>query len=333
MRKTVSEVVRRDIVDRKEKSCCKTAFLSGAIRGAGELSFTLKGFALSFRHTDKSFIDKVCALVNELTGESFIAETSYVDLGFAKGDYVTLAIPAEVASTVLESCCIVRNRIELVDELPAELVGKRCCKGAYLRGLFLSCGYLGVPDEISDWHGGKTRSGYSLEFNLNSDIVLSGIKKLIAKAAQLEEGKILVKKRGSGLYIKNADSVGAVIAALGSNGGVLALNGIIAERQMKNDVNRANNFDLANIDKSLSASEKQLKMIELIEETIGIDNLPKALGETCRMKQKYPNAGLEELGKLFEPPVSKSCINHRMRKLGEIADGIEQENRGSTLDV
>lgn len=319
MSRQIYEGIKSEFADCAEKDCCAYAFLSGAIRGAGELGFTLKGFALAFRHQDGGFICKVARLAGEVCGEELTPERAYIDMGYARGEFYVLSVPAESAAELLEKCAIVRNRCELVDALPDELVGKKCCKRAFLRGLFLACGYLRVPAEISDWHGGKTRSGYALEFNMNSDIVLGDVVKLLSRLARLEEGKVLLRKKGSVVYIKNADAIGAVLAAMGSGGGALALHEIMAERQMKNDVNRANNFDLANIDKSLASCEKQTADIKIIDRIIGIDNLPHALAETCLKRLAHPDAGLAELGSKFDPPVGKSCINHRMRKIAEIA--------------
>ena len=319
MSRKVFDEVRRELLAQEEKGCCARAFLSGAIRGAGELGFTFKGFALIFRHFDREFVEKLCRVVNELAGENFVVEKTYVDSGLTKGDVYELSVPAETSVGLLEECEIVRSRCELVTRLPQSIVGKKCCRRAYLGGLFLSCGYLGVPDQISDWRGGKSRCGYSLEFKLNSDIVIEPIKRLLERTAILEENTVFTRKRGSVIYIKSAEAISRVLVAMGSNSGVLALQEIITERQMKNDVNRANNFDLANIDKSLGASERQLRDIKRIDGTIGVDALPPALAETCRMRLAYPDVGLEELGRLFDPPVSKSCINHRMRKLSSIA--------------
>ena len=324
MRAEIVEEVRKDFLSTEEKDCCKTAFLSAAIRGAGELGFTFKGFALSFRLSDPRLADKIAECINSLCKINLVKEESYIDMGYSKGNFYTLAVPVETAASLLERCAIVRNKCEIVEELPSSLVGKNCCKKAYLRGLFLSCGYLAVPDQISEWSGGKTRSGYAMEFNLNSAIVMEGVRKLIATAAKLPLSKILVRKKGSVVYLKTAEAVSAVLAAAGSSSGVLALQEIIAERQWKNDINRVNNFDLANVEKSMAASEKQLADIEKIDRTVGIDSLGAALAETCRMRRAYPDAGLAELGEKFSPPISKSCINHRLRKISALAEGLKE---------
>ncbi len=314
----VYDVVRKELLTIESADCCDRAFLSGAIRGAGELSFTMKGFALTLRHPDKELVEKLRSIVERMSGEEFVVEETYIDINIQKGVTYTLSVPAETAVGVLEECEIVRSRCELVTKLPSTIVGKKCCKKAYLRGLFLSCGYLGVPDQISDWHGGKSRCGYSMEFKLNSDIVLAPIKKLLEKSAYLEKNTVSVRNRGSAIYIKKADAISRVLVAMGSNQGVLSLQEIITERQMKNDINRANNFDLANIDKSISASERQIEEIKYIDMVIGIDSLPPTLADTCKLRLLYPTVGLEELGKLADPPISKSCINHRLRKISAI---------------
>lgn len=319
----VVDEVKKELLSVEYGGCCARAFLSGAIRGAGELSFTFKGFALSFAHTDREVVEKIKTVVESLTEEKFFIDENYRETAITQGMIFRLAIPSEIAVNLLEECEIVRSRCELVTEIPKTLVGKKCCRRAYLCGLFLACGYLGVPNEIVEWKGDvATRSGYLLEFNLNSDMVAEEIKKLLKKAAFLEEKNLLTRKKGRCIYVKKADAICNVLSAIGSNKGVLSLHEITVERQMKNNLNRVNNFDLANIDKKVMASEKQIQDIRYIDSKIGIDNLPPNLAETCRLRLMYPDVGLEELGGLFEPPVSKSCINHRMRKLSAIATEI-----------
>lgn len=326
MSRGIREDVKSELIATAEKSCCAYPFLSGAIRGAGELSFTLKGFALEFRLTDERFAEKLKTIVNSVLNESFIVEKTLIDVGYGrnKEEYFTLRIPAEPAEGLLEKCGIVKNRCELLDYIPENIIKKNCCKRAYLRGLYLSCGSLTVPDEINEWTVKKTRGGYSVVFNLNSGLVLNSVIDLLAQCAQIDREKILVRKDGSVIYVKNSSAVSSILAAMGSATGVLGLEEIMLERQMKNDLNRAQNFDMANINKLLGASMKQCEDIRLIEDNIGLDSLPDALAETCRIRTEYPDLNLEELGKKFNPPKSKSCINHRLRKIAEIADGYRK---------
>lgn len=319
-KRTVSSEVRQELVAIKERPRDFCAYLSGVIRGAGELVFTFKGFALTVRHTDESFVKKTTGIINELTGEEFGYYDSLLDLGYAKKRLFTLNVPVETAAGILEKCHIVRDRCELVDTIPIDLIKSSGERKAYLRGLFLACGYLAVPQQIDEWVNVKTKSGYGMEFNLNSSIVISDIKDLLTKTARLPKDAVRVRTKSNVLYVRNSDALGACLTAIGSIKGTLALNEIIAERQMKNDVNRANNFDVANIYKSVSASEKQLADIDAIERVMGLDSLPVQLAETCNMRKNHPDAGLEALGLLFDPPVGKSGINHRMRKIAEYAE-------------
>ena len=324
-KKGISAQVRSELIAFDEEPRFFPAYLSGVIRGLGELVFTLKGFALTFRHPDEALIRKVSGVAGEIIGEELSYYKSFLDIGLTKGDYYVLNIPAELAACLLERCAIVKNRIELVDDLPDELFDRdERGRRAYLRGLFLSCGYLGVPDEINEWVNVKTKGGYSVEFNLNSCIVAEPIRDLICAEAQLPKSAVRTRARNNVVYVRTAEAVEAILAAMGSMSGVLALNEIMLERQIKNDLNRVNNFDLANIDKSVQASEKQLGDIELIERVMGLDGLPDRLQETCRIRRDFPDLGIADLGQKFSPPVGKSCVNHRLRKIAEIADGIRQ---------
>ncbi|MBR1747849.1 MAG: DNA-binding protein WhiA [Clostridia bacterium] len=324
-RREIGVKVRQELIDYPEEERFFPAYLSGVIRGLGELEFTLKGFALSFRHQDESFIDKISSVVGLLLGEKISYYKTYLDAGLTKGDYFVLNVPAESARSLLERCAIVKDRIEFVSDLPDDLFnneeeGRR----AYLRGLFLACGYLGLPEEINEWINVKTKGGYSLEFNLNSSIVADSIRTLIAGEAQLSESAVRIRPRVNVVYVRTAEAVEAILAAMGSTYGVLYLNEIMLERQVKNDLNRANNFDLANIDKSVRAIEKQVADVELILSTVGTSALNEGLRETCRLRLEYPDLGMEELGQKFSPPVGKSCVNHRLRKLAEIAADIRK---------
>lgn len=325
-RKGISAQVRSELIAFDEESRFFPAYLSGVIRGLGELVFTLKGFALTFRHPDEALIAKIADVAGSILSEKLSYYKAFLDVGLTKGDYYILNIPAELAAGLLERCAVVKNRIELVDTLPENLFcGDEQGRRAYLRGLFLTCGYLGVPDEINEWVNVKTKGGYSMEFNLNSSIVLEPIRDLICLEAQLDTDAVRTRTRTNVVYVRTAEAVEAILAAMGSMSGVLALNEIMLERQIKNDVNRVSNFDLANIDKSLKASEKQLRDIELIERVMGLDDLPDSLRATCLLRREYPDLGIAELGQKFLPPVGKSCVNHRLRKIAEIAEEIRKK--------
>lgn len=307
----------------KIRDCCQISFLSGAIRGAAELIFTNIGFAMYFQSLDVQLIQTIKDIIFNIYKEEYKIESSYIDKGYIKGEFHTLRIPVQNAKDILEKCGIVTNKCEIIDHIPVEIISKNCCKSAYLKGLFLSCGSLSAPPETDAGISGKTRAGYHLEFNINSIVVRDDIKKLLISHAQTKENHIRFRASKNGIYIKNAETICNILASMGANNGVLAIQQIITSRAMKNQVNRASNFVLANINKTISAGAKQTEAIKIIENTIGLDNLSSELKETAFLRKNYPDANLSELAQLSSK--SKSCINHRLRKLVEIAEGISKE--------
>ncbi len=294
-------------------------FLCGAIRGGGEISFTKNGFSLSFIHSDKAFIELLCQVIQKISGFSPEIEVHYMDNG---SQYETF-VPAEKACDILEKCCIVRNRYEPVQGIPDSLFQNGSdSRRVFLRGLFLSCGSLRLPDEITEWDNKKTKSRYRLSFLLNSDLIKEDVMKVISQEADIDE-KTVRNHRGTGVFLLNSQSICNVLTAIGSNEGVLRIYDIMTERRVKNDVNRAQNLDMANIGKTVRSAFQQIAAIQKIEQRIGLDNLPEPLRKTCQFRLQNREAGLEEIAAMFQPPVTKSCINHRMRRIMELASQDE----------
>jgi len=318
----VQKIVYDDLYEQQLRPCCNAPYLSAMIRGCAELIFTSSGFAMFFQSTSSQLITLAKKICDNLTNQDFVMEKSFIDKGYVKDDYYTLRITAEYAQDILKLCKIVQNKTELIDTIPSELIEKPCCKSAYLAGLFLSCGTLSTPPEAIGGVAGKTRAGYHLEFGINSSLVREDIKKLLISFAQVKESQIGFRTKNSGIYVKTAESICNILAAMGSNNGVLAIQQIITSREMKNQINRASNFVIANINKSVSAGEKQLKAIKLIEETIGIDSLSPAIKEVAILRKNNPEANLNDLALMTKPPTTKSGINHRLRKLVQIASQI-----------
>ena len=106
---------------------------------------------------------------------------------------------------------------------------------------------------------------------------------------------------------------------------LMELENIRILRGMRGNVNRQVNCETANINKTVSAAVKQMEDIRFIQETIGLDGLPESLQDMARLRLERPEATLKELGQALEPPVGKSGVNHRLRKLGQMADDLRQQ--------
>jgi len=182
----------------------------------------------------------------------------------------------------------------------------RCCRRSYLKGAFMASGYLSSP-----------RSGYHLELFSEYERHILTLKELLSKFGV--EAGVRERKNGYYIYIKKADSIMEFLRLISAHNTLLQMENQRVFRSMRNQVNRVVNCETANLDKSLQASRNQVEFIEKIDRTMGLDKLPKNLQEVARLRLSHPEASLKELGEMLYPPVGKSGINHRFRKLEEIS--------------
>ena len=150
---------------------------------------------------------------------------------------------------------------ETVKGIPKEFTQKTARAKAYLKGIFLSCGALSVPND-KDAQAYEGRKGYHLEFNLGTDLIVKDLITLICKLSGIEPRSVKQRKNSPSVYIKSAQSISDCLAAMGAAKAVLMLQQVMVNRAMRNHLNRGNNFILANIDKSVNASRKQTEAIQ-----------------------------------------------------------------------
>ena len=331
--KSVAEIVTEEIFAINEKKDVQFAFLSGAIRGAGELNFSPYGFILEFRHKNERFITLIADLLLRVYGEEIPIDSSFCYLGYTQDLFYKIVIPQKQSADLLEKCEIVKNKYEIVQGVPKNFLGSSAKRKAYLRGLYLSCGFLKVP-EHNDEGTGKKSGGYTLAFNLNSDAATDDVIEVIARESCIEKNVIRKKKNGHGIYLRSSDAIGSVLAAMGCMRGSLLLYEIVAARQVVNNVNRMRNCDMANIDKTVRAGSKQIDAIKLLKSLGLYEQLTDDLKQTCVLRETYPDVGIEQLGELFDPPQTKSCVNHRLRRIEELAknpEKLEKKAQKATL--
>lgn len=188
---------------------------------------------------------------------------------------------------------------------------------AYIIGIVSVLATVVVPSKTGDSYSG----GYHFEMLFNDKQLADDIAHLLLKY------NIHLKKinRGDeyGLYIKDSETISDMLAFVGANNAVLELNNIIGIKELINNVNRRQNCSIANIDKAVNAGQKQIAAIQKIDRIIGINALPEKLKEIAVLRIENPSLTLDELAELTGGRISKSGINHRFRKLIELADEIE----------
>lgn len=184
-----------------------------------------------------------------------------------------------------------------------------CCKRAYLRGAFLSIGSVSDPQKE-----------YDLEFVCDS---LDDAEKLVGYINSFGiEAHITQRKNSFVLYIKDADSLVDTLNVLGAHNALMYIENLRAEKDFRNLINRKVNCETANISKTINAAEKQIDDIRKIEKYLGLEKLPQQLQQMAQIRLEHAESSLAELGQYLDPPVGKSGVNHRLRKLSKIADDI-----------
>lgn len=196
------------------------------------------------------------------------------------------------------------------DTLVNPLVMKSlCCKRACLRGAFLSIGSMSNPEK-----------GYHLEF-VCSDAQQA--EQLVDTLLIYEiHAKVVVRKKYQVVYLKESEEIVELLNVIGAHISLMNLENLRILKDMRNSINRKVNCEAANITKTVNAASKQIDDIQYIKQHYGFDNLADNLRQIAEMRLEYPDATLKELGEYVTPKVGKSGVNHRLRKLGELAEKL-----------
>lgn len=204
---------------------------------------------------------------------------------------------------------IEKEGLNLAEPVNSLLIKNSCCARAYLRGAFLSVGSMSDP-----------KKSYHLEFVCNEKTQALQLQ-MILQEFQIE-AKIIRRKKYDVVYLKEGSGIVDLLNVMGAHISLMNLENLRIVKEMRNSVNRRVNCETANISKTVTAASKQIEDILLIRDKYGFENLPDNLRQVAEIRLEYPDAALKELGEYLEPPVGKSGVNHRLRRLSEIADKI-----------
>jgi len=214
-----------------------------------------------------------------------------------------------------------RTVYRLILELPEEGIGeamrlsdlqkaikrRACCRRSFLRGAFMGCGSMVDPERA-----------YHLEFTGPSD-VSSWIVSLLASEGIRSGHYQRTGHQHWTAYVKSGEDIAQFLTAVGAVPALLVFQELLISRDLKNHVQRAVNCETANLDRTVSTAQAQIALIEALVERGSITDLSPELQETARLRLEHPYASLAQLAELHDPPMSKSAVNHRLRKLAELA--------------
>ncbi len=198
---------------------------------------------------------------------------------------------------------------DLEEPVSSLLIKNSCCQRAFLRGAFLSIGSMSDPQK-----------SYHLEFVCTDE----------RKARQLQgviqgfgiDARVILRKKYYVVYLKEGESIVDLLNVCEAHVALMKLENLRIIKDMRNSINRRVNCETANITKTVNASARQIEDIEYIRDHYGLEKLSSGLRQMAEVRLEYPDAPLKELGEYLEPAVGKSGVNHRLRKLSELADRL-----------
>ena len=305
-----SEILNKNI---KEKHCRK-AFLAGLVRGLGTLYESENGLGLEIRVGNEQTAMYITTAVRALFDYD-IREVSVSEDRLNGKDKFYLTISGERVTEILSDLEILtESEGELAVNLKfyGSLTQKECCLRAFIKGLFVAIGNCTVPDNS------ESSTGYHLELNFSHYTPALETSEKLAQFHVLT--KITRRRESFIVYIKSAEEIKDFLAFLPAPISVLKLTDLMINRELSNNSNRQKNCDLGNVNKQVEAAAKHVEAINKIKETIGLDSLKTDLKETAIAREENAEETLNELAQRLN--VSKSCLNHRLRKIVAIANEL-----------
>ena len=218
------------------------------------------------------------------------------------------------ARRLLRETCLLDedgNISECMSPMHHRLLKQNCCRRAFIRGAFLAVGSVSDPEK-----------SYHLELVCAAPEKAQQLQMLLASYDV--DAKTVLRKRHYVVYIKEGSQIVELLGLMGAHVSLMQLENVRIVKEMRNSVNRKVNCETANLNKTVSAAVRQAEDIQYIQQTIGLDKLPPDLEDTARLRLEHTEASLKELGDMLVPRVGKSGVNHRLRKLSQIADDLRE---------
>lgn len=204
------------------------------------------------------------------------------------------------------------NEAETIDfhqKVSPLLLKKECCRRAFVRGSYLAIGSMSNPEK-----------GYHMEFVCDNEEMANDLIDNFKSFSV--EAKMVVRKKNFVVYIKDGEAIVDMLNIMGAHVSLMNLENTRIVKDMRNSINRRVNCEAANIKKTVNAANKQVEDIQYIRKHYGLQKLPDNLRQIAEVRLAYPDATLVELSQLLDPPVGKSGVNHRLRKLSELAERL-----------
>lgn len=290
---------------------CQIAELAAIIHYQGHLARGRQGQLQLLIQTENPIVVRKCFTI---LNKAFNIETAEIEqecLQNHKNSVYTIVLEKEdELKTIIREIKLLDDEgvlHDLRDSVNPAIVDQYCCRRGFMRGAFLCIGSMSDPNK-----------GYHLE-------LVCGNKQ---QAIQIQEilllfdldAKIVERKKYFVVYLKEGSHIVDFLGITKARVALMNLENLRIVKEMRNSINRKVNCETANIAKTVNAATKQIDDIIFIRDYMGFSKLPDTLREMAQVRLEHPESSLKELGQYLDPPVGKSGVNHRLRKLCEIAD-------------
>lgn len=306
------EILYRNFTKKIEKVCQ----FCGIIKFAGKINIGGKNrLNLTIDTESPAVARKIFELYKSIYGEKMDI-VAYKSSPKSKKTTYTLS-PEESSSSkkILEDMGIIEYKndsINLIDEIPDFALKNLEGSKAYISGAYIATGSMSDPEKF-----------YHVEFLINRESFAEKFSVLMSKFS-IKSG-ISEKNQSYICYIKEADSISNLLNIMGAHENMFLFEDIRIKKQMRNDVNRIVNCEMSNLDRTVKTAVRQADAIKYIIDTKGLDALDESLRIIAKIRVENTDMSLREIGDMLKPPLSKSGVNHRLKKIEKIANKIREE--------
>ncbi|RAV09059.1 DNA-binding protein WhiA [Paenibacillus contaminans] len=289
-------------------ACCEKAELSAMIRMNGSVQLTNQKVVLDISTENAAIARRIYSLIKK----RFQIHTELLvrkKMRLKKNNVYIVRVPNQVQA-ILADLSIVSEGFQFTPGIEKGIVKNPCCKRAYLRGAFMAGGSVNNPEG----------SSYHLEI---ASMYEEHCQALVKLANRFDlNARFIERKKGFIFYIKEGEKIIEFLSLIGAHQALLRFEDVRIMKDMRNSVNRIVNCETANLNKTIGAAVRQIDNIRLLQREVGLENLPDKLREVAEIRLKHPDINLKEVGDLLKGAVSKSGVNHRLRKIDEMAEKL-----------
>ena len=313
---------------------CQIAELLALVLATGEVELHDSRIKLILRPENALIGDKLCQLIDILFEKSVLynRNSKYIEITDQDmADRLLQTIKLSDYVDYLEEDWLDEEELSEIEEdsityvslrgvslqnchFPKQVVQKECCKKAFIRGMFLATGSVNDPNKA-----------YHFEIVVRNREMAEVVREIINSFSL--DAKIVKRKKYYVVYLKEGSMIVDILNVCEAYVSLMDMENVRIIKDMRNDINRRVNCETANIKKTVNAARRQIEDIEYIEKTKGLKYLNNSLRQLAELRLEEPDANLSELGEMLNPPVSKSGVNHRLRKISSIAKDLREDDQ------